>query len=59
MANIQLYRRQKNFQDEEEKFYKKQQWLREKEVEEAPGNAFEKERREILAKKRDQEIYYV
>ena len=55
MANIQLFRRQKTFQDEEEKFYKKQQWLREKEVEDAHRNAFEKERREILAKKRDQE----
>ena len=55
MANIQLFRRQKTFQDEEDKFYKKQQWLREKEVEDAHRNAFEKERREILAKKRDQE----
>ena len=55
MANIQLFRRQKTFHDEEEKFYKKQRWLREKEVEDAHRNAFEKERREILAKKRDKE----
>ena len=50
-----FFRRQKSFQDEEENFHRKQQWLREKEVEEAHKNAFEKERREILAKKRDQE----
>ena len=42
-------------QDEEDNFYKKQQWIREKEVEETHRNAFEKERREIIAKKRDQE----
>ena len=49
------FRRQKSFQDEEESFQKQKQWMREREVEEAHRNAFEKERREIIARKRDKE----
>lgn len=49
------FRRQKNFHDEEESFKKQKQWIREREVEEAHKNAFEKERREIVARKRDRE----
>ena len=49
------FRRQKSFEDEEESFQKQKRWLREREVEEAHKTAFEKERREIIAKKRDKE----
>ena len=52
---ISTFRRQKSFQDEEESFQKQKQWLREKEVEEAHKVAFEKEHRELIAKKRDKE----
>ena len=47
------FRRQKSFEDEEESFQKQKRWLREREVEEAHKTAFEKERREIIARKRD------
>ena len=49
------FRRQKSFEDEEESFQKQKRWLREREVEEAHKTAFEKERREIIARKRDKE----
>jgi len=55
ILELLVKRRQKSFQDEEESFQKQKQWLREKEVEEAHKVAFEKEHRELIAKKRDKE----